>query len=53
MKVEGVKEAKADHEKGTAWAKYDATKTSPEKLVEAINKATRFRASLKKGSEQS
>ena len=49
MKVEGVKEAKADYEKGLAWAKYDPAKTSPEKLVEAINKSTPFRASLKEG----
>ena len=47
MKVEGVKEAKADYQKGAAWAKYDPSKTSPEKLVDAINKSTPFRASLK------
>ena len=47
MKVDGVKEAKADHQKGSAWAKYDPSKTSPEKLVEAVNKSTPFKASLK------
>jgi copper chaperone CopZ len=46
MKVEGVQEAGADFEKSTAWAKYDPAKTSPQNLVEAVNKNTRFKASL-------
>lgn len=44
--VEGVAEAKADFAKGWAWAKYDPNKTSPEKLVEAINENTAFEAKL-------
>lgn len=47
MKVDGVREAKADYEKGWAWAKYDAAKTTPDRLVEAIKKHTPFEASLK------
>jgi hypothetical protein len=43
-----VKEARADHVKGSAWVKYDPSKTSPEKLVEAVNKTTPYHASLKK-----
>ncbi len=46
MKVDGVQEAGADFQKNSAWAKYDPAKTSPEKLVEAVNKNTRFKASL-------
>lgn len=44
--VEGCEEAKADWEKGWAWAKYDPSKTSPEKLVEAVNENTAFEAKL-------
>jgi hypothetical protein len=40
MKVEGVKEAKADHQKNWAWARYGPSKVTPEKLVEAINNTT-------------
>jgi hypothetical protein len=46
MKVEGCKEAKADWEKGWAWAKYDPDKTIPEELVKAINENTAFEAKL-------
>lgn len=46
MKVEGVKEAKADFQKDWAWAKYDPAKVTPEKLVETINKSTSFKAKL-------
>lgn len=46
MNVEGVSEAKADWEKGWAWARYDPSKTSPEKLVEAVNENTAFEAKL-------
>ncbi|MBI4474928.1 MAG: hypothetical protein HY646_19830 [Acidobacteria bacterium] len=48
MKVPGVIEAKADHERKWAWAKYDPAKTTPDKLVEAINKNTNFKASSPK-----
>jgi copper chaperone CopZ len=44
--VDGVKEAKADYQRDWAWAKYDPAKVTPEKLVEAINKNTNFKASL-------
>lgn len=46
MKVDGVKEAKADYKKNWAWTKYDPAKVTPEKLVEAINTTTRFKARL-------
>ncbi len=46
MKVDGVKEAKAEYKKNWAWAKYDPAKVTPEKLVEEINAKTRFRAKL-------
>ncbi len=46
MNVEGVKDAKAEYKKNWAWAKYDPAKVTPEKLVEAINTKTRFKASL-------
>jgi copper chaperone CopZ len=46
--VEGCEEAKADWEKGWAWARYDPSKTSPEKLVEAVNENTAFEAELRK-----
>ena len=47
-KIDGVKDAKADYEKAWAWAKYDPSKTSPEKLAEAINNTTRFSAEVKR-----
>ena len=46
MNVEGCEEAKADWEKGWAWAKYDPAKTNPEALVKAINDNTAFEAKL-------
>ena len=49
--MEGCEEAKADWQKGWAWAKYDPGKTSPEELVKAINDNTAFEASLPKKSE--
>ncbi len=51
MNVEGCEEAKADWEKGWAWAKYDPDKTNPEELVKAINENTAFEASLPKKTE--
>lgn len=44
MNVEGCEEAKADWEKGWAWAKYDPAKTNPEALAKAINDDTAFEA---------
>ena len=49
--MEGCEEAKADWEKGWAWAKYDPTKTNPEKLANAINENTAFEASLPEKTE--
>lgn len=46
MKVDGVKEAKAEFEKNWAWVKYDPEKTTPKKLVEAVNDETPFEAKL-------
>ena len=51
-KVEGCEEAKADWEKGWAWARYDPSKTSPEELVEAVNENTAFEAELPKKDEK-
>ena len=48
MKVDGVKEAKADYQKNWAWARYDPSKVTPEKLVDAIYTSTRFKAKLPK-----
>ena len=47
MKVDGVYDAKADRQKKSAWVKYNTGKTTPEKLVEAINTKTNYKASLK------
>ena len=44
MNVEGCVEAKADWEKGWAWAKYDPARTNPEALAKAINDDTAFEA---------
>ncbi len=49
--MEGCQEAKADWEKGWAWAKYDPDKTNPEELVKAINDNTAFEASLPEKTE--
>ena len=49
--MEGCEEAKADWEKGWAWAKYDPDKTNPEELVKAINDNTAFEASLPEKTE--
>ncbi len=51
MEVEGCEQAKADWEKGWAWAKYDPEKTNPEELVKAINENTGFEAKLPKKTE--
>ena len=50
-KVDGCEEAKADWEKGRAWAKYDPDKTNPQELVKAINENTAFEASLPEQTE--
>lgn len=49
--MEGCEEAKADWEKGSAWAKYDPDETDPEELVKAINESTPFEAKLPKKTE--
>ena len=46
MEVDGVIDAKADAKKKSAWVKYDSAKVAPAKLVEAINKKTKFKARL-------
>ena len=46
MKVDGVKDAKADATKKSAWIKYDPSKVTPKKLAETINSKTNFKASL-------
>ena len=38
-KVDGVSKAGASHEKKTAWAVYDPTKTNPKAIAAAITKA--------------
>jgi len=52
MKVEGCEDAKADWEKGWAWAQYDPEKTNPEELVKAINENTGFEAKLPEKSKK-
>jgi len=52
MNVEEVAEAKADFAKGWAWAEYDPSKSSPEKLVDAINENTAFEAKLPEKTEK-
>jgi hypothetical protein len=52
MKVEGCEDAKADWEKGWAWAQYDPEKTNPEDLVKAINENTAFEAKLPEKSKK-
>lgn len=49
--MEGCEEAKADWEKGWAWARYDPDKTNPEELVKAINEKTVFEAEFHKKTE--
>jgi hypothetical protein len=49
--VEGCEHAKADWEKGRAWASYDPDKTNPEELIQAINENTAFEAKLPEKSE--
>lgn len=46
MKVEGVKDARADAKKKSAWVQYDPAKVTPKKLAETINKNTNFRARI-------
>ncbi len=43
-KVDGVKDAKASHEKGTAEITYDPSKTNPEAIANAITKNSGFKA---------
>ena len=47
INVEGCEDAKADWEKGWAWAKYDPSRTNPKELVNAVNENTAFEASLR------
>jgi copper chaperone CopZ len=44
-KVEGVKEAKADHKKGRAWVTLkEGAKVDPKKLVDAVNATEMYTA---------
>ncbi|MBI1872404.1 MAG: heavy-metal-associated domain-containing protein [Acidobacteria bacterium] len=47
-KVDGVKDAKASLEKGTAEVTYDPSKTNPEAIANAITKNTGFKAEAPK-----
>jgi copper chaperone len=47
-KVDGVKEAKVSHEKGTAEVVYDPDKTTPEAIAKAITEKSGFKASVLK-----
>jgi copper chaperone len=47
-KVDGVKEAKVSHEKGTAEVVYDPDKTTPEAIAKAITEKSGFKASVPK-----
>jgi len=46
MKLDGVKDAKAEAKKKSAWVKYDPAKVTPKQLVDTINTETNFKASL-------
>jgi hypothetical protein len=46
MEVEGVREARVDWQQGKVWIRFDPTKTTPGKLVDAVNAHTSFRAYL-------
>lgn len=47
-KVDGVKDAKASSEKGTAEITYDPSKTNPEAIANAITKNSGFKAEAPK-----
>ncbi len=53
MKIDRVKEVKAEFDKNWAWAKYGPEKVTPEELVEAIHKDTPFKAKLPEKSDES
>ncbi len=46
MSLDGVRDAKADRKAKSAWVQYDPAKVTPQKLVDAINKKTNYKASL-------
>ncbi len=49
QKVEGVKTATVDHKTGDVQVEYDSSKTNPDKIVDAFNKANPgFRAEVPK-----
>jgi hypothetical protein len=45
LKVEGVAEARVSYRQARAWVRYDPARTTPERLAEAVNRETVFRAS--------
>lgn len=50
--VEGVKDAKASHEKGTAEITYDPAKTTPEAIAKAITENSGFKAHVPKADNK-
>lgn len=49
VKVDGYKSMEADVAAQKVTVKYDAARTNPQKLAEAINAGTNFQASAPKG----
>jgi copper chaperone CopZ len=47
VKVEGFKKVEVDFAKAEATVTYDPSKTTPEKLADAIRKGTRFKVTVK------
>lgn len=51
-KVDGVKDVKASHEKGTAEVTYDPSKTNAEAIANAITKNSGFKVELPKAAKK-
>jgi len=47
-KVEGVKDATASYEKGTAEIAYDSAKTSPDAIAKVVTEQSGFKAEVQK-----
>ena len=50
--VDGVKDCKADYEKGTAQVTYDPAKTTPDAIAKVISEKTGFKATVREKSGQ-
>ena len=47
LRVEGVEKVEVSYRAALARVRYDPAKTTPERLVEAVNRGTVFRAALR------